>query len=151
MYFGGFDRWTNWTSAPKVWLLGGADYPWEPTADTIADVAAHEITVAGYSRQPLAAPVVANEYDEDYGYQTRLFGCHRPEWAGLDGGAAVRALVLALDSGDDATSGLIYAWGLNESTDSGELAMRFDNWHYNEPLPGGDAETRMVNYHEART
>jgi hypothetical protein len=143
MWMGGFDRWVDWDTAPKQWLILASPAAPDFHDDMVADVAAEEITVAGYSRVSVAGAVHTDL--ADFGNQFRFHGLTPPAWSGLAGGQGMLALALALDTGDDATSGLIGWWDLSEATDIGEFDTDFGPWEWNGvPLPEGDATTRLV-------
>jgi hypothetical protein len=144
----GLDRWADWRTAPMLWLICDGSFLFSRTDDVVADIAASEITAAGYTRQSVAATVQADG-TEGGGGQVMCYGCTPPEWTGVAPGQAMRALVLALDGGTDEASGLIAWWSLSDPTDLGDFSISFGPWAWFglSPLPGGDATTRLVHSH----
>jgi hypothetical protein len=149
MWRGGFDRWIDWETAPKQWLMTGDGFVFDATDDTVADIAATELVVAGYARQPLTA-AVADFHLSTYNHSA-LYGSPSPAWTGLGAGKTITTLVLALAGADDASSGLICWWPVNGQSDVGDLTFDHDPWNYNgAPLSSGDANTRMIHTAESQ-
>jgi hypothetical protein len=147
LWAGGFDRWAAWETAPCQWLLMTNTFAFDATDDVVADIAASEVTVIGYSRAALTGPALADHSAS--GVRTKCYGCAAPAFNGLDPGQAIRAAVLALDDGADATSGLVAWWPVNQPTDLYDITFDFPPWTFSgSPLPGGDVDTRLIHYHQ---
>jgi hypothetical protein len=143
LYRGGLERWHDWLTAPHTWLLLDVGYVQDTDHDTIADVVADELTVFGYARQPMGAPVRA---PIDVWYYGIGYGADRPWWIGLDPAIATAWLVLAYDGTDDASSGLLASWSFGPAM-SGDYTFEFPAWQdpNGDDLPGGTAETGLVH------
>jgi hypothetical protein len=147
MYHDGLNEWGGWASDDYVWLLMDSGYVPAIAQATIAEIAAAELTVSGYTRQPVTAPVMVDTYTYQQGLS---YGCADPVWTGLGTGGDIGAIVLARVGASDATSPLVARWDGPFPGDAGDYTFGFGPWvdTYNDPLPGGDADTHLVHRHE---
>jgi hypothetical protein len=143
IFHSGWGAWDRWLSAPHVWLLLTDAYGFDPTHDSVADVAVNEVAVTGYARLPVAS---AEVFIGTTGTtQHRVYGAESPTWSSLTPGSAVDYLIVAEVGADDASSPLLACWPeLNFTTDlSADLTVRFPA----PPAGGGwftDPDTRTV-------
>ena len=90
-------------SSPLIVLLLRESYVPDRDHLTVATIVAHEVTVAGYVRQPLVSPVVTRNDAMDRA------DLDAPDvmWAGLAAGQTAAYAVIAKDGANDAARRLI--------------------------------------------
>lgn len=147
VYHAGLEGFSDWLTVPKQWLLLGNAGAFDETHSYVADVVELS-TAVSYARQPFVGPATAPYNDPNY--INLAHGGDAPDFGTLTAGDFVSGLVLARDSGDDATSLLLAFWPLGQSSAVGEILIDFVPWEdsASNPLPGGSASTRrmMVTY-----
>lgn len=109
----GLLTWDTWATDVHQWL---ALTDLTPAFDgdslqTVSDVVATEATIAGYTR----LPVIGEANTPDLGRW--LHTADAPAWPALDWGEILNWVVLARDTGNDATDELLAAFGVDHTTD----------------------------------
>lgn len=102
------DQTLDWVSDTIVALLVTEDYTFSDVDTFIADISGHEIAASSYVRKTLTGKSVT----QDSTNRRLIFEGTVPTWSPLGGGtnSTIGALVIAKDTGSDATSPLIAAW-----------------------------------------
>lgn len=150
MFRGGLERWGDWLTGGHQWLLMGTGWAPDVNDDTVADLAATEITGPGYSRLALQGAVQENPVVS--GYQAVVYGADRPSWAGIGAGIPLTGLVLATTGTPDNKAYLLACWDLSGVvTDGSDLTVLLGPWEWRTivPLPNGNSWTQKVHAHEA--
>lgn len=150
LYRSGVHAWEDWLAQPHVWLCIAGYHEFNSFDDTIADLAAIELSGYGYARVPLSNPVLYTGDEQSAGASlTRVYGADDPTFTGMGlengSGQPIGALVLAEQGGNDATSRLIVHWDGWWNTAAVDLTFQFHAWENNGvPYPGGSTSTRMI-------
>lgn len=111
LYLPNLDEWRNWDTTPAQWLILDNSGMLDPANQQwVSEVNAGEVVVPGYTRQPVAGQVRT----VDAGLTRITYDCDDPDFGTLATGPPyLSLLVLAYDSGDDATSQLLVSFALD--------------------------------------
>lgn len=129
LYDYGLDEWRDWTTGTYTWLALKSDYTPDRTHHFVADFVTHEVSVSGYSRQPVDTPVRT----VDTTLHRITYNCADPNFGEPASGQTVGYVALVREVTDDDDSILLALFDISDfATNGGSFSpvVAADGVHY---------------------